>query len=474
MPDSSRTSSPTLPSTTEQLKRSLGLPSAIMIVMGSIIGSGIFLTPQSIAATVQVPGLMIWVWIVSGLLTLAGALTNAEIASEITDTGGQYVYFRVLYRDWMAFLYGWTSFVVYQTASIAAIAVAFAKYLEYFVPLPHLNANLEAWHVPFTSIAPLDDIGVKLVAVAAIMFLAGVNYLGVQLGTYVQNFLLILKVIAIGGIIILAFAAGEGSVANFFPLWGEPASGNFFGAIGVAMIATLWCYDGWNNLTYIAGEIKEPQKNIPRALVLGTLAIILIYVLTNLAYLYVLPIAEIAKSDLVAADAMQRVFGAQGGAITAVIVMISTFGIVNTTTLTTARLYFAMAKDKLFFANFADVHPKYRTPGKAIMIQGVWSALLTFSGTYDQLFTYVVFAGWIFYVLGGFGIFILRRKNPNAQRPYRVPGYPLVPILFIIVATWFVLNTIIEQTADSMVGLLLVVAGIPFYLYWKKQVQQSI
>ncbi len=455
--------------------RRLGLSSAILIVLGSIIGSGIFLTPQSIAATVQVPGLMILVWVVSGLLTLAGALTNAEIAAEITDTGGQYVYFRVLYKDWMAFFYGWTSFIVYQTGSIAAIAVAFARYFEYFIPLPRLSPALEAWQLPLLGhITPFSDFGVKIIAVLAILFLTWVNYRGVQFGAFVQNLFTLLKIAGIAAIVLLAFGSGKGSSDNFFPLWGEPASGNVLAAIGVAMIAALWCYDGWNNLTYLAGEIKEPQKNVPRALVLGTLATILVYMLTNLAYLYVLPIGEIAKSNLVAADAMAKIVGPAGGAFIALVVMISTFGIVNTTTLTTARLYYAMAKDRLFFNNFAEIHREYRTPSKALLVQALWSCLLTFSGTYDQLFTYVIFAGWIFYALGGVGIFILRKKSPHRQRAYHVPGYPFVPAAFIIVATWFVANTLIEQTADSLVGAFLVLAGLPFYLYWKRQVQASV
>lgn len=464
-----------MPESQDQLARRLGLPSAILIVIGLIIGSGIFLTPQNIAAAVQVPGLMIFVWVVSGLLTLAGALTNAEIAAEITDAGGQYVYFRVLYKDWMAFLYGWTSFIVYQTASIAAIAVAFARYFEYFVPLPHLSPALEAWHLPLLgNITPLADFGVKIVAILAILLLTWINYLGVELGAFVQNILTTLKVVAIGAIIILAFTLGHGSFDNFFPLWGDPESGNLIAAVGVAMIAALWCYDGWNNVTYLAGEVQHPQKNIPRALVLGTLATIVIYMLTNLAYLYILPIEEMAKSKLVAADVMQRVLGHFGGSFIALTVMVSTFGIVNTTCLTAARLYYAMAKDKLFFTGFAEIQAKYRTPGKALLAQGVWSALLTFTGTYDQLFLYAIFAAWIFYALGAAGLFILRKKMPNPQRGYRTPGYPVVPAIFVIVATWFVINTLVEQTADSMVGLLLVLAGLPFYLYWKRQIHATM
>ncbi|MCK6562646.1 amino acid permease [candidate division KSB1 bacterium] len=456
------------------LARRLGLPSAILIVLGLIIGSGIFLTPQNIAAAVQVPGLMIVVWVVSGLLTLAGALTNAEIAAEITESGGQYVYFRVLYRDWMAFLYGWTSFIVYQTASIAAIAVAFARYLEYFVPLPHLSPALEAWQLPlFSNITPLADFGVKAAAILSILLLTWVNYRGVEFGAAVQNVFTALKVLALGGIVVFAFTSAQGSVANFFPLWGAPPSGNWLAAVGVAMIAALWCYDGWNNLTYIAGEVKEPQKNIPRALVLGTLATIALYLLINLAFLYVMPITEIAASKLVAAEAMAKVLGPWGGGFIALTVMISTFGIVNTTCLTASRLYQAMAQDRLFFAGYAEIHPVYRTPGKALLAQGVWSALLTFTGTYEQLFLYAIFAAWIFYALGAAGIFVLRRKFPNPQRAYATPGYPLVPLLFVLVATWFVINTLIEQTADSLVGLLLVLAGLPFYLYWKRQLQST-
>jgi APA family basic amino acid/polyamine antiporter len=236
----------------------------------------------------------------------------------------------------------------------------------------------------------------------------------------------------------------------------------------------LWSYDGWNSLTYLAGEVKEPHKTIPRALVIGTLAVIVIYAVTNLAYLYVLPIEQIAKSNLVAADVMEKVFSGYGGAIISLCVMVSTFGTVNATSMTTARVYFAMAKDKLFFSSLGKVHPKYKTPGRSLMIQGVWASLLTLTGTYDQLFTYVIFAGWIFFALGAVAVFIIRKRFPNANQAFRVPGYPWVPLAFVIVATWFVVNTLIVQTADSLVGLLLLLVGIPFYLYWKRQLNREI
>jgi basic amino acid/polyamine antiporter, APA family len=458
-----------------ELSRRLGLTSSIMIVIGSVVGSGIFLTPSNVAAAVQVPGVMIFVWILTGLLTLAGALTNAEIASQITDAGGQYVFFRILYSDLIAFLYGWTTFIVYQTGSIAAIAVAFAKYFGFFFNLPHFSPSLEAWQVPLIgNIHPFADIGLKLIAISAIMLLAVINYFGVHFGGFVQNVFTFMKLAAIGGIVFLGFSFGKGSVDHFFPLWGSPSSGTLVSAIGVAMIATLWSYDGWNGLTYLAGEVKEPQKTIPRALIIGTVAVIIIYALTNLAYLYVLPIDEIAKSNLVAADVMEKIFHGYGGAIISLCVMISTFGTVNATSMTTARVYFAMAKDKLFFSAFSKIHPKYKTPGRSLMIQGVWASLLTLTGTYDQLFTYVIFAGWIFFALGAVAVFIIRKKIPHANRTFRVPGYPYVPILFVIVATWFVVNTLFVHTADSLVGLLLLLVGIPFYLYYKHYLNQEV
>lgn len=459
---------------TGPLARRLGFTSAMMVVIGSVIGSGIFLTPQNVAATVQVPGVMLFVWVLTGILTLAGALTNAEIANEIPDAGGQYVFFRVLYGDLLAFLFGWSAFIVYQTGSIAAIAVAFARYFGYFVDLPVLPPSIEAWQLPLIgNIHPFEAIGVKLVAIGAILLMAVINYLGVQFGGFVQNLFTSAKILAIGGIIVLSIGFGSGNAANFFPLWGEPASGNLLTAIGVAMIATLWSYDGWNSLTFMAGEVKNPRRTIPLALVLGTIAIIFIYVLTNIAYLYILPIEQIASSKLVAADVVESVLPGLGGGLIAAVVMVSTFGGVNATSMTTARVYYAMSADKLFFKGMEKTHPVYKTPGRALIIQAVWACILTLSGTYDQLFTYVVFAAWIFYALGAAGIFIMRRKMPNPERGYRVPLYPVVPLVFVAVATWFVVNTLLVQTADSVVGALLLLAGVPFYIHWKRQIRKG-
>ena len=461
-------------SSAPQFDRRLGIGSAIAVVVGSIVGSGIFLTPQNVAAAVEVPGVMIFVWIATGLLTLAGALTNAEIASEITDAGGQYAFFRVLYGDLLAFLFGWTTFIVYQTGSIAAIAVGFARYMGYFIPLPHLGAELEAWKLPIIgNIAPFADVGLKLVAITAIVVVTVVNYVGVRFGNLLQNAFTTMKMLAIAAIVLLGFALGNGSIEHFFPLWGTPSTRDLLSAVGVAMVATLWAYDGWNSLTFMAGEVRHPERTVPRALILGTIAVILIYVITNLAYLYVLPIGDVAASKLVAADMMDRVFPGYGGPLISLAVILSTFGTLAASCMTTARVTYAISNDRLFFKGLARVHPRHRTPTSALIAQAVWASILTLSGTFDQLFTYVIFAGWIFYALGAAAIFILRRKRPDANRKFRVPGYPYVPLVFVGIATWFVVNTIVTNPADSMVGLLLVVAGLPFFLYWRRQMRSA-
>ncbi len=449
-----------------KLAQRLGLATAVAVVIGSVIGSGIFLVPQKIAFTLGDAGWIIAVWIFGGLLSLAGALTNAEIAGMIPAAGGQYVYFREIYGDFPAFLYGWTTFSVYQTGSIAAIAVAFGKYLGFFFP------GLNALKVDF-GLFMMPEVGVKLVAIGAILFVMTVNYFGVQFGGFVQRLFTGLKVLAIAGIIFACFAFGTHTGHLYTPFFGTFHGNSLLSAFGIALVAVLWSYDGWNSVTYLAGEVKDARRNIPIALVAGTTAVIIIYVLTNLAYMYVLPISAIAHSQLVASDAISQFFGSNGAALIAVAVMVSTFGTVNATSMTTARVYFAMAKDKLFFKGISKVHHKYKTPHVSLVVQGIWASLLTLTGTYDQLFTYVIFASWLFYALGTFGIFILRKKRPDAPRPYRTIGYPFVPAIFVIVAVWFVYNTIVTDPRDSLIGLGLVLLGVPAYAYWKRKLRAT-
>jgi APA family basic amino acid/polyamine antiporter len=452
-------------------RRELTLWPAVMVVAGSVIGSGIFLTPRNVAAAVGNPGVMISVWVFTGLLTLAGALTNAEVAGLFRDAGGQYLYFRDSYNPFVAFLYGWTTFIVFQTGTIAAIAVAFAKYTGFFVALPHLPSAAEAWRLPLVGdIHPLRDIGVTLTAMAAILVMAAVNAAGLRFGSRLLSLMTVLKILVLAAVVAAAFLSERGGAEHYLPVWGAPPSGGgFAAAFGVAMIASLWSYDGWNVLTYLSGETADPQRTLPRALAIGTLLVIGLYAAVNLAYLYVLPVSAIAKSDLVAADVMNAVFPGLGGSLVAAAVMLSTLGAVNANSMATARVFFAMARDGLFFRSLGEVSPRTFAPARSIWVQAGWACLLTLTGTFDQLFTYVIFAGWIFYLLGAVSVFILRRRMPDAPRPYRVPGYPVVPLLFILAAGWFVANTFAHQTADSVVGLLLVASGIPFYLFWQRR-----
>ena len=455
-----------------QLIRGLGLTAAMMIVAGSMIGSGIFRKPATMAGQLMSPELLIIVWIVAGLITFIGALTNAEIAGMIDATGGQYVYFRKMYGDFIAFLYGWSIFAVIQTGSQAAIAYVFAEYLGYFFKYPQLPQSFQDFSIfmPFVGdIHPFLDFGTKAVAILCILFLTGVNYLGVVFGGIVQTIVTFIKIASIIILSLLLFTFGQGSYANVYSGFNIPAETitNIISVIGLALAGAFWAYDGWNNVTFVAGEVKNPQRNIPLALLYGTLIVIAVYVLINIAFLYVLPIDEMSKSPLVAASAAERIFGVNGASIISIAVIISTFGALNGSILATARVQFAMARDRLFFSPLGKIHPKFGTPHVSLIIQGVWSCVLVLSGSFDTISDYVIFAAWLFYMLGAYGVFVLRKKMPEVNRPYRVWGYPYTPIIFIIFSFLFLVNSIISDTQDAAMGSILILSGLPIYLYWK-------
>ncbi|MFZ5518486.1 MAG: APC family permease [Candidatus Zhuqueibacterota bacterium] len=449
-----------------KLLRVLGPLDTTAILIGSVIGSGIFLVPNTIATQVGSFGLMIFVWFFAGLLSLFGALSYAELGGMIPHAGGQYVYLREAYGIFPAFLFGWTEFLVIKAGSVAAVAVAFALYVGYFIP--------ESFQALFHKTIVLDlgfqfrieDIGVKAVAILCIIVLSIVNYLGVKLAAWIQNIFTFLKVAALAGLIVLTFIAGHASPEAFKPLLPAEFSFNLLSAFGVAMVAALWAYDGWNNTTYVAAEVKEPQRTIPRALFLGTSVVIIVYLAANWAYAYVLPIKDISTSTLVAADAMKTFLGPIGGALISAAVMISTFGTVNGMILSGARVTYAMADDRVFFRSMGDVHPRFRTPHVSVTVQGIWAAILTLSGRFDQLFTYVIFAAWLFYGLTTSAVLVLRKKWPNVERPYKTWGYPWIPIAFILVSILFVINTLITDPRDSLFGLIIVALGVPVYLFW--------
>jgi len=457
----------------------LGLFTTVAIVVGGVIGSGIFKKPAVMADQLGSPELLLAVWLMAGILTLFGALTNAEIAGIIPVTGGQYVFFDKIYGRFVAFMYGWALIVVIQTGSIASITYVFSQYSQYF----------DAFYLPeFFDKATIDSssfhlplIGIKIKTVAIIFLLSAINYVGVIFGGGVTNLFTTMKVMAILALVVFGFSFSGGSMNNF-TMDSATVSLNgmaYFPVMIAALSGALWAFDGWNNITYIAGEVKNANRNIPKALFIGTLIIIAVYSLINLAYIYVLPVEEMAKSSLVAADMAIKSVGTFGAAFVSAAVMISTFGTSNNTIMVSARVYYAMSQDGMFFPVIGKTHKKFLTPANALILQAVWSSCLVFSGTFDTLTDMLIFVSWIFYAAGAAGVFILRKKMPDVERPYKVWGYPYVPIIFIVVATIYVFVTLYNdivlylsggaEIINSFYGLFLLSTGLPFYFYFNYQ-----
>ncbi len=466
----------------------LGLFTTIMMVVGGVIGSGIFRKAGVMAGQVGSPELLLGVWLLAGIITLFGALTNAEIASFIPETGGQYVYFDRMFGPFFAYLYGWAVFAVIQTGSIAAVAYVFAEYATQFVRLPELNDSLASFVIHIWGIGdvtPFKEIGTKGLAAALVVVLTVVNYLGVRFGGVVQNVFTIAKVTAMALLFLGAFLLPTGgSIANMTTSSAliHPTGLALIAAMAMAMQGAFWAYDGWNKITYIAGEVKQPQRNIPLGLGVGMILVMIIYMLINLAYAYVLPIDVMAHSKLVAADVAEKCFSG-GGRWIAAAVMVSTFGTANATILASARVYFSMSRQNVFPKFLGTAHPRFHTPAASLVVQGIWSVLLLFSGTFDNLSDMLIFVSWIFYAVGAYGVFVMRRKEPNTPRPYKVPGYPLVPWIFIIFATIYLLFTVYNDIVgyqaavaahktgrlDSVFGVILVLIGTPIYWFYRRK-----
>lgn len=473
-----------------QLQRKLGLWSCIAIVAGAVIGSSIFMKPAAMAAQTGSPIILLSVWVIAGIISLFGGMINAEIGCVLPVTGGQYVYFRHMYGDFFAFLYGWACFIVINTAAIAAIAFVFAQYTEYFITLPRFPESVEQsalLSIPFIGkIYPLQLIGVKLLAVGVIVIITWINYASLKWGAGLQLFFTVIKVAALLLLVGFIFFSGKGDAQNFV----KPAPGADFSAWGIiagfiaATSGALAAYDGWNNLGFVAGEIKDPRRNIPRGLFIGISICVLAYVLTNQAYVYMLPVEVMSKSQLVASDALNIVMGVAGGGLIALLVMLSTLGATNGNILPCARIVFAMGEEKKFFPWTGKVHPRFNTPGNALWLQCGWACLLVFSGSFDMLTDMFVFITWIFYGFAAYGIFILRRKMPDAERPYKTWGYPVVPLIFIAFALLYFIITIYNDVTNyisgrapvvnSVLGMLLTVTGIPIYFYFKRKRERAI
>jgi APA family basic amino acid/polyamine antiporter len=428
----------------QDLPRRLGLLDALSIVVGIVIGGGIFLVPNLVAQELKSATSILAVWIFAGVISFFGSLACAELGTAIPSTGGQYVFLREAYGPLIGFLCGWSMFVVARTAQVAWLAVILALYVSYFVPL-------SPW-------------GSKLLGIGAIALFTAINYRGVTAGAMVQKIFTLAKVAGLLVIICSAFL-WSGKAVSTAPV----VDGGFsLSSFGVALIASLLAYDGWVQVTFVAGEIRNPQRNVLWALALGSIVCIAVYVLANVAYLRVLPIAEIAVSPHVGATLAERVLGSRGGILVSLTILISIIGTLNGCFLTSPRVYFAQARDGLFFRKFGEVHPRYQTPGFAIVAQGVWAVVLLVSGSYETLVDYALFALWLSYGLMVAGVIILRRKQPNLARPYRMWGYPVTPVLFLVITGWFLVNMLRTRPVPSLAGLLLIATGVPVYFVWAR------
>lgn len=468
-----------------EFKRSISLNTTIALVIGGIIGSGIFMKPALMASQLGSPILLISVWVVAGIITLFGALSNAEVAAMFPETGGQYVFFKKMYGEAFAFLYGWAAFAVFNTAGNASIAYVFSQYFNYFVELPHFSAAFEkayVVHIPLIgNIFPLENFGVKILTILLIVILTAVNYLSVAYGGALQRFLTALKAIAIvlliGGILF----SGKGSFHNIVTSSTSvmPHGWALIGAYMAAIAGAFWAYDGWNNITFVAGEIKDPQKNIPKSLFLGLSFCIVIYVLVNIAYIYVLPIDKMALSTIVASDAATVTWGLIGGGIIAAMVMLSTLGAANSNVLATARVTYAMSEENRLFSWAGKPQKKYQTPGNALILNAIWTIILILSGSFDMLTDMLIFVSWFFYGMSGLGVFLLRKKMSDVPRIYKVWGYPIVPLLFVSFVLFFLCETLYTDIRNyqngtapiinSLLGGIITFVGIPIYYLSKKK-----
>ncbi len=466
-----------------QFVREFGLGAAIILFVSSILGSGVYKKIAPMSLDLQSPSLVLFAWLLAGVITLFGVLTTAEIGGIITDSGGPYAYFRRIYGRQFAFYYGWSSFSVIQSASIASISYVFAQSLNALVELPRLGGAWETYTV-LNLFTPFANLGVKLTAVALIAVLATINYRGVKEGGWVSKVITILVVVSLFFIVITGLSLGGGSAehlqqpASTYPPASFSGGFGWFGPLFAAMLGAFWAYEGWLNIGFIGEEVKNPQRNIPLALIFGILIIITIYLLVNATYLYIIPMDEmiaIAKSEnkIAAVEVVKSYLGQPGVLFISLLIIVTTAGCTNATILTAARIYYSMAKHGLFTGRADYLHPRFNTPSRALAMQAVWSSLLVFSGTFDQLTDMLIFASFIFYGSIAFGVFVLRRKEPDVPRPYKAFGYPIIPAIFVLFCAVLVIMTCYQRPREAGIGLFLILIGTPFYYYWQRKYGMS-
>jgi APA family basic amino acid/polyamine antiporter len=501
---SSQAHAQTIPIQEQELVKGLGLTSATTLVMGSMIGSGIFIVSADIARLVDSPGLLIVAWIVTGFMTVSCALAYGELAAMMPKAGGQYVYLRESLGPLWGFLYGWTMFLVIQTGTIAAVGMAFGKFLGVFFPaVSSTDWILHLFKAPAIHVGPMVlgnmDVGLNtqnLVAVIVVVALTIVNVFGIKTGAFIQNVFTFTKTAALLGLVaagVLFFRNPAAVAANFTNFWALGAKHADIGItspilllitlIGVAQVGSLFAADAWNNVTFTAGEVKNPRRDLPISLAVGTGVVIGLYILANFSYLNLLPMRgdphgatviargiQYAAEDRVATAAVISIFGAAGGGLMAAAILISTFGCNNGLILAGARIYYAMSKDGLFFKQSSHIHPKYRTPVNALVLQAVWTCILCLSGSYGQLLDYTIFAVLVFYILTILGLFVLRRTQPNAERPYRAFGYPVLPAVYVAMAIFIEVVLLRYKPQYTWPGLIIVLIGIPVYFLTRRAV----
>lgn len=445
------------------LVRGLGLFDTIMLTVGSVIGTGIFITTADITRVLPHQGWVMAVFLVGGLFVLAGALTYGELGAMYPKAGGTYHYLKEAYGTLWGFLFGWAAFLVMMSGGIAALAVAFGEYLGSF--LPYFSTDNILFSVPLGSLQWTVS-GGQIAGSLAIILLTAVNYLGLREGAGVQNLFAVIRIGTILGFVALGFLVEPQAV---HASGGTVPSSGLVAAFGVAMIAVLWTYDGWNGATYSAGEIRNPSRTLPLGLIWGTALIIVLYLLMNLLYFRTLTVEQAAATPRIAETAAEVLFGPTGARIMSAAVLLSTFGCLSATILYTSRIYLPMAEDGVFFRGLAKIHPRFHIPGRSLWAQSLWAVALTLSGTYEQIYTYVVFGVVLFQIGTAAAVFVLRRKYPDFERPYKVWGYPWVPIAFIVASVLVVVNTLIERPTESLIGLAFIAAGLPAYAWWRRR-----
>ncbi|MGH9469659.1 MAG: APC family permease [Terriglobia bacterium] len=450
-----------------ELVQGLGFYGAVSVVAGTMIGTAIFVVPSLMLQQTGTPLKVLGIWVVAGVLSLFGALGYAELGAALPEAGGEYVYLSQAYGRGMGFLYGWAQFIVAKTASIAAIATGFFLYAAYFFPglagtawrLP-LRVASHHWIIAFT--------GIQIGSAALILFLSGLNVLGVRRSGAVQTVFTAAKIVVLAVLVILAAVVGHGSWSHFrAAAVGSHVPGGVFAGFGLAMVSALWAYDGWNNLSMVGGEVANPQRNVPAALIAGALLVALVYILVNLAYFYVLAPHAAMNTRVIAAVTARRLIGPAGGTFIAIGVLISTFATLNGSILAGSRIPYAQARDRLFPRALGSVHPRFRTPAVAIAAQAVIAGVFALSGRYETLFTKAIYSEWVFYALVTAGIIVLRRRKPRLPRPYRTWGYPVVPVIFVVLAGALLAGAFFTSRSDALWCLGLIGSGIPIYFLWK-------